>query len=73
MMAMVVMLILVLAEIVLAFLFIVGILSGRGNNFLLGTVLGVQFLVLAAALICYMRARIAPREVVEDRKGGLLW
>jgi hypothetical protein len=73
MIALVAMLILVLLDLVLAFIFIVGVLTGRGNNFLLGTVLGAEFLVLAAAIICYMWARIPPREVVEDWKGGLLW
>ncbi len=73
MMALVVMIILVLLELMLAFIFMVGILMGRGNNFLLGTVLGGEFLVLAAAMICYIWAYLPPREVVEDRDEGLLW
>ena len=72
-MALVVMVILVLLELLLAAVFMLGILTGRGNNFFLGTVLGVEFLVLAAAMICYMWKHIPPREIVEDREEGLLW
>ena len=73
MIALVVMMILVLMEMVLAFFFIFAILTGRGNNFLLGTVLGAEFLLLAAAMICYIWAHLPHSEVVEDRQKGLLW
>jgi hypothetical protein len=73
MIAMAVMIILVLMELALAFFFIFAILTGRGNNFLLGTVLGAEFLVLAAVMICYIWGHLPHREAVEDREKGLLW
>ncbi len=68
-----VLMILVVAELVLAFFFIRGILMGRGNNLLLGTILGVQFLVLALAMISYLLISLPPRTITEDRDEGLLW
>ena len=73
MITMAVMIILVLMELALAFFFIFAILTGRGNNFLLGTIMGAEFLVLAAAMICYIWAHLPHREIVEDREKGLLW
>lgn len=67
------MMLLVVLEVVLALSFAVGILTGRGDNLLLGTILGAEFLVLAIAMICYMLAVLSPHEVVEDRDEGLLW
>jgi hypothetical protein len=68
-----VMVALVFVELVLTISFIMGILMGKGDNLLLGTILGVEFLVLAMALICYVRVMLSPLEVVEDREVGLLW
>ncbi len=65
--------ILVLVELVLAFFFVLGFLTDQASNFLLGTVLGVEFLVLALAMILYLLAILPPGKVVEDRDGGLLW
>jgi hypothetical protein len=73
MIALIVMVILVLIEMVLSLFFIFAILTGRGNNFLLGTIMGAEFLVLAAAMICYICTHLPHREVVEDREKGLLW
>jgi hypothetical protein len=68
-----VMVALVFVELVLTISFIIGILMGKGDNLLLGTILGVEFLVLATALICYVWVMLSPLEVVEDREVGLLW
>jgi hypothetical protein len=68
-----VMILLVLFELLLAFLFVFAFLTGRGYNLLLGTLLGVQFLLLAAMMICYLLVRLPVQEITEDRDEGLLW
>jgi hypothetical protein len=68
-----VMILLVLFELLLAFLFVFLFLTGRGYNFLLGTLLGAQFLLLGAMMICYLRVRLPVQEITEDRDEGLLW
>jgi hypothetical protein len=67
------MVILVLGEWVLGFFFVGGLLMGWTGNFLLGTILGLQFLVLALVMILYILAVLPPGKVVEDRDEGLLW
>jgi hypothetical protein len=64
---------LVFVEIVLTVSFIVGILMGKADNLILGTILGAEFLVLAMALICYVLVMLPPLEIAEDRDKGLLW
>jgi hypothetical protein len=49
------------------------LISGRGNNYLLGTILAFEFLSAAIAVVLYGRAFIAFREVSEDREEELLW
>jgi hypothetical protein len=65
--------ILVLLELGMAFLFIRGLLTGAGDNFLLGTILGAEFLILALAMIFYILVFVPPRVIAEDRDEGLLW
>lgn len=65
--------ILVLLELGMAFLFIRGLLTGAGDNFLLGTILGAEFLILALAMIFYIWAFVPRRIIAEDRDEGLLW
>jgi hypothetical protein len=65
--------ILVLLEWVLAFFFIRGILTGTADNFLLGTILGGEFVLMALVMACYMGASCPSRMVAEDRDEGLLW
>lgn len=65
--------VLVLLEWILAFFFIRGLVTGGGNNFLLGTFLGAELILLALAMICYIRASFSPRLIAEDRDEGLLW
>jgi hypothetical protein len=71
--SLVAMMALVFVEMGLTVFFIVGILMGKGDNLVLGTILGAEFLVMAMALICYVMAVLLPLEVVEDRDEGLLW
>jgi hypothetical protein len=65
--------ILALLELAMAFLFIRGLLTGAGDNFLLGTILGAEFLILALAMIFYIWASVPHRIIAEDRDEGLLW
>jgi hypothetical protein len=65
--------VLVLLELVLTFLFLVGLLTERLDDLFLGTIVGVQFLVLGLVMIFYMLMMLSPRQVAEDRNEGLLW
>jgi hypothetical protein len=49
------------------------LLSGRGNNYLLGSLLAFEFLIAGVEVLLYARFFIAFREVCEDRKEELLW
>jgi hypothetical protein len=49
------------------------LLSGRGNNYLLGSLLAFEFLIAGVEVFLYARFFIAFREVCEDRKEELLW
>ena len=49
------------------------LISGRGNNYLLGTLLAFEFLTAGVAIIVYARNFIVFREVSEDRDEELLW
>jgi cadmium resistance protein CadD (predicted permease) len=64
---------LVLLELVLGFFFIRGILTGAGDNLLLGTILGAQFLIMASVMVVFFLQSVPPRVVAEDRDEGLLW
>jgi hypothetical protein len=64
---------LVFIEIVLTVSFIFGILMGKWDNLVLGTILAAEFFVLALVLICYVLMMLPPLEIAEDRDKGLLW
>jgi hypothetical protein len=49
------------------------LISGKGNNYLLGSLLAFEFLIAGVEVILYARFFIAFREVCEDRKEELLW
>jgi Sec-independent protein secretion pathway component TatC len=49
------------------------LISGKGSNYLLGTLLAFEFLSAGIAVILYGRAFVAFREVSEDREEELLW
>jgi hypothetical protein len=67
--------IIVLAVLLLgtAIAFVVLLLSGRGGNYLLGTLLALEFLFAGAAVLLFARSFLAFREVTEDREEELLW
>lgn len=64
---------LVVVQLALAAFFIAALITGKANNFLLGTTFGVEFLLLGLMIVLYLRAALPPREVAEDRDEGLLW
>lgn len=49
------------------------LISGRGSNYLLGTLLAFEFLIAGIEVVLYARFFIAFREVSEDREEELLW
>lgn len=49
------------------------LLTGKGNNYQLGTLLAFQFLVAAIEVVVYARYFMAFREVSEEREERLLW
>ena len=49
------------------------LLSGKGSNYLLGTLLAFEFLIAGIIVVLYARYFVAFREVSEDREEELLW
>ncbi len=49
------------------------LISGKGNNYLLGSLLALEFLIAGIEVLLYARFFVAFREVCEDRKEELLW
>jgi hypothetical protein len=49
------------------------LLSGKGNNYLLGTLLAFEFLVAGIEIVLFARYFVPFREVSEDREEELLW
>lgn len=59
--------------IALAVAFAYLLISGRGNDYLLGALLGFEFLVAGLEVLVYGRFFLPFREVSEDREEELLW
>ncbi len=53
--------------------FVYLLISNRGNNYLLGTLLAFEFLLAGIEVVIYARYFISFREVSEDREEELLW
>ncbi len=49
------------------------LISGKGNNYQLGALLAIEFLIAGIEVVLYARYFIAFREVSEDREEELLW
>jgi uncharacterized membrane protein YciS (DUF1049 family) len=49
------------------------LLSGRGNNYEMGTLLAFEFLVAGVIIVLYAKSFSEFREVAEDREERLLW
>lgn len=71
--AMAVITILSLALFGMGVLFAYLLISGKGNNYMLGTLMALEFLVAGIEVLLYARYFIPFREVSEDRKEELLW
>ena len=49
------------------------LISGRGNDYLLGTLLAFEFLVAGVLVVVYAKGFATFRRVAEDREERLLW
>jgi hypothetical protein len=49
------------------------LVSGRGSDYVLGTLLAFEFLVAGIEVVVYARYFMGFREVSEDREEELLW
>lgn len=49
------------------------LVSGRGSDYVLGTLLAFEFLVAGVEVVVYARYFVGFREVSEDRDEELLW
>lgn len=49
------------------------LISGKGKDYLLGTLLGCEFLLSGIEIILFARYFVPFREVSEDREEELLW
>ena len=70
-MALTILLSLLLLGMGVAFAFL--LISGKGNNYLLGTLLAFEFLLAGVVVVFYAESFYSFREVAEDREEELLW
>lgn len=49
------------------------LISGKGNNYILGTLLAVEFLIAGVEVVVFARYFVSFREVSEDREEELFW
>jgi hypothetical protein len=49
------------------------LLTGKGSNYLLGTLLAFEFLIAGIEIVLFARYFVSFREVSEDREEELLW
>lgn len=56
-------------SVLFAYMFI----TGKGNNFIYGTMLSLEFLMAGIILALYLKYFLGFREVSEDREEELLW
>jgi hypothetical protein len=71
--AMVVITVLALVLLCMGAVFAYLLIWARGNNYLLGSLLALEFLIAGIEVLLYARYFIAFREVCEDREEELLW
>ncbi len=71
--AMAVVVVLSLALLAMAGLFAYLLISGKGSDYLLGTLLAFELLIAAVEIVLFARCFIPFREVSEDREEELLW
>jgi uncharacterized RDD family membrane protein YckC len=71
--AMVLIIVLALLLLALAAVFAWLLLTGRGNDYLLGTMLAGEFMLAGLLLVLYARNYVIFRQVAEEREERLLW
>ncbi|MEJ2690184.1 MAG: hypothetical protein P8130_09585 [Deltaproteobacteria bacterium] len=71
--AMILLFVLAAALLGMAVVFAYLLLSGKGNNYQMGTLLAFEFLVGGIEVVVYARYFLVFREVSEDREEELLW
>ena len=71
--AMILLVVLAAALLGMAVVFAYLLLSGKGNNYQMGTLLAFEFLVGGIEVVVYARYFLVFREVSEDREEELLW
>jgi hypothetical protein len=49
------------------------LISGRGGDYLMGSILAIEFLIAGLEVLLYGRFFVSFREVSEDREEELLW
>jgi len=49
------------------------LLSGKGSNYVLGTMLALEFLIAGLEVVLFAKYFVPFREVSEDREEELLW
>lgn len=69
--AVIVVLVVLLVGVAIAFAYL--LISGKGSDYLLGALLGFEFLIAGLEVIVYGRFFVPFREVSEDRSEELLW
>jgi len=57
----------------MAVAFVYLLLSGQGNDYLLGTLLALEFLDAGILVVVYGKGFVTFRQVAEDREEPLLW
>jgi len=70
-MAAIIILSLIMAGVAIVFAYL--LVSGKGSNYLLGTLLSFEFLIAGINIVLFARYFIPFREVSEDREEEMLW
>lgn len=70
-MAAIILLSIILIGIAIVFAYL--LISGKGNDYITGTLISLEFLIAGIEVVIFARYFIAFREVSEDREEELLW
>ena len=70
-MAIIIILSIMLAGIAIVFAYL--LISGKGSNYMMGTLLSFEFLIAGIEVVLFAKFFITFREVSEDRKEEMLW
>jgi len=70
-MAIIIILSIMLVGIAIVFAYL--LISGKGSNYMMGTLLSFEFLIAGIEVVLFAKFFITFREVSEDRKEEMLW